>query len=154
MAKPLLPAQLRRGLVRDDPPEREHDRVVCHRKGAARVLLDQQDGEAPLLDQLFQPQHDLRHDSPGEAERGLVPVVTDATFEKIREIHAMGTAILLVEQNVSRALAFVTRAYVLEGGNVRRFADIADFEAIVTDTGLSTADGQRYTVLGPRVVRV
>jgi branched-chain amino acid transport system ATP-binding protein len=30
----------------------------------------------------------------------------------------MGTAILLVEQNVSRALAMVQRAYVLESGKV------------------------------------
>jgi branched-chain amino acid transport system ATP-binding protein len=49
---------------------------------------------------------------------GLAPVVTDATFEKIQEIHAMGTAILLVEQNVSRALTLVKRAYVLESGKV------------------------------------
>ena len=30
----------------------------------------------------------------------------------------MGTAILLVEQNVSRALSLVARAYVLESGRV------------------------------------
>jgi branched-chain amino acid transport system ATP-binding protein len=53
-----------------------------------------------------------------EPSLGLAPVVTDATFEKIREIHAMGTALLLVEQNVSRALTLVQRAYVLEGGRV------------------------------------
>ena len=53
-----------------------------------------------------------------EPSLGLAPVVTDATFEKIREIHAMGTAILLVEQNVSRALSLVQRAYVLESGQV------------------------------------
>lgn len=53
-----------------------------------------------------------------EPSLGLAPVVTDTTFEKIREIHAMGTAILLVEQNVSRALGLVQRAYVLESGNV------------------------------------
>jgi branched-chain amino acid transport system ATP-binding protein len=53
-----------------------------------------------------------------EPSLGLAPVVTDATFEKIQEIHAMGTAILLVEQNVSRALTLVKRAYVLESGNV------------------------------------
>jgi branched-chain amino acid transport system ATP-binding protein len=44
--------------------------------------------------------------------------VTDATFAKIAEVHAMGTAILLVEQNVSRALSMVQRAYVLESGKV------------------------------------
>jgi branched-chain amino acid transport system ATP-binding protein len=53
-----------------------------------------------------------------EPSLGLAPVVTDATFQKIRQIHAMGTAILLVEQNVSRALALVQRAYVLDGGKV------------------------------------
>jgi branched-chain amino acid transport system ATP-binding protein len=53
-----------------------------------------------------------------EPSLGLAPVVTDVTFEKIREIHAMGTAILLVEQNVSRALTLVQRAYVLESGSV------------------------------------
>ena len=53
-----------------------------------------------------------------EPSLGLAPVVTDVTFEKIQEIHAMGTAILLVEQNVSRALTLVQRAYVLESGKV------------------------------------
>jgi branched-chain amino acid transport system ATP-binding protein len=53
-----------------------------------------------------------------EPSLGLAPVVTDATFEKIQEIYAMGTAVLLVEQNVSRALALVQRAYVLESGQV------------------------------------
>ncbi|MBV8425073.1 MAG: ABC transporter ATP-binding protein [Candidatus Eremiobacteraeota bacterium] len=53
-----------------------------------------------------------------EPSLGLAPVVTDATFEKIREIHMLGTAIFLVEQNVSRALSLVQRAYVLESGKV------------------------------------
>ena len=53
-----------------------------------------------------------------EPSLGLAPVMTDVTFEKIQEIHAMGTAILLVEQNVSRALTLVQRAYVLESGKV------------------------------------
>jgi branched-chain amino acid transport system ATP-binding protein len=53
-----------------------------------------------------------------EPSLGLAPVMTDVTFEKIGEIHRMGTAILLVEQNVSRALSLVQRAYVLESGNV------------------------------------
>jgi len=53
-----------------------------------------------------------------EPSLGLAPVITDVTFEKIGEIHKMGTAILLVEQNVSRALSLVQRAYVLESGKV------------------------------------
>jgi DeoR/GlpR family transcriptional regulator of sugar metabolism len=35
-----------------------------------------------------------------------------------------------------------------------RFAEVSDFEAIVTDTGLSSAEAHRYTLLGPHVVRV
>ena len=53
-----------------------------------------------------------------EPSLGLAPVMCDVTFEKIQEIHKMGTAILLVEQNVSRALSLVQRAYVLESGRV------------------------------------
>ena len=53
-----------------------------------------------------------------EPSLGLAPVMCDVTFEKIAEIHKMGTSILLVEQNVSRALTLVERAYVLEGGQV------------------------------------
>lgn len=53
-----------------------------------------------------------------EPSLGLAPVVTDATFEAIRKIHALGMAILLVEQNASRALGLVRRAYVIESGQV------------------------------------
>jgi branched-chain amino acid transport system ATP-binding protein len=53
-----------------------------------------------------------------EPSLGLAPVMCDVTFEKIHEIHKMGTSILLVEQNVSRALELVQRAYVLESGKV------------------------------------
>jgi branched-chain amino acid transport system ATP-binding protein len=53
-----------------------------------------------------------------EPSLGLAPVMTDVTFEKIGEIHKLGAAILLVEQNVSRALSLVSRAYVLESGKV------------------------------------
>lgn len=34
-----------------------------------------------------------------------------------------------------------------------RFADVPDFEAIVTDTGLSVSEAHRYTALGPQVIR-
>jgi len=61
-----------------------------------------------------------------EPSLGLAPVVTDATFQKIEEIRALGTAILLVEQNVSRALTLVQRAYVLESGKVIMHGSSAD----------------------------
>ncbi|MER5200390.1 DeoR/GlpR family DNA-binding transcription regulator [Streptomyces sp. NPDC002755] len=34
------------------------------------------------------------------------------------------------------------------------FAKITDFEAIVTDTGLSSSEAQRYALLGPQVIQV
>jgi DeoR/GlpR family transcriptional regulator of sugar metabolism len=34
-----------------------------------------------------------------------------------------------------------------------RFADVRDVESIVTDTGLSAAEAQRYSLLGPNVIR-
>ncbi|MEY9847895.1 DeoR/GlpR family DNA-binding transcription regulator [Streptacidiphilus sp. MAP5-3] len=35
-----------------------------------------------------------------------------------------------------------------------RFAQVGEFEAIVTDTGLSIAEARRYSLLGPTVIRV
>ena len=34
-----------------------------------------------------------------------------------------------------------------------RFADLPDFEALVTDTGVSAAEAHRYSAMGPHVVR-
>ncbi|HET7343166.1 MAG TPA: ABC transporter ATP-binding protein [Methylomirabilota bacterium] len=53
-----------------------------------------------------------------EPSLGLAPIVVDATFEKIDEVHRQGIAVLLVEQNVQRALGLTERGYVLEGGRV------------------------------------
>jgi len=53
-----------------------------------------------------------------EPSLGLAPLVVAATFEKIAEVRKEGIAILLVEQNVQRALALADRGYVLEGGRV------------------------------------
>jgi branched-chain amino acid transport system ATP-binding protein len=53
-----------------------------------------------------------------EPSLGLAPAVVDKMFEIIRAIHAEGVAILLVEQNVVRALDIAARAYVLEEGRV------------------------------------
>ncbi|WP_416979577.1 DeoR/GlpR family DNA-binding transcription regulator [Streptomyces sp. T028] len=34
-----------------------------------------------------------------------------------------------------------------------RFADVTDFEAIITDTGLPASEAHRYSLLGPEVIR-
>ena len=51
-----------------------------------------------------------------EPSLGLAPVMVRLIFENLAAINAAGTAILLVEQNVARALALADRAYVLENG--------------------------------------
>jgi branched-chain amino acid transport system ATP-binding protein len=51
-----------------------------------------------------------------EPSLGLAPAIVDRMFETIRAIHAEGVTILLVEQNVVRALDIADRAYVLEEG--------------------------------------
>ncbi|HEV8438920.1 MAG TPA: ABC transporter ATP-binding protein [Methylomirabilota bacterium] len=53
-----------------------------------------------------------------EPSLGLAPAVVDQMFSIIRTIHDEGVAILLVEQNVARALDIADRAYVLEEGRV------------------------------------
>jgi branched-chain amino acid transport system ATP-binding protein len=53
-----------------------------------------------------------------EPSLGIAPVLVDRIYETISEIHRSGVAILLVEQNASRALDAAERGYVLETGRV------------------------------------
>jgi branched-chain amino acid transport system ATP-binding protein len=51
-----------------------------------------------------------------EPSMGLSPLLVDKVFDVVREVHAQGVTILLVEQNASRALQIADRAYVMESG--------------------------------------
>jgi len=53
-----------------------------------------------------------------EPSAGLSPVLVQQVFRALREIHAAGTTILLVEQNVPLSLRLAQRAYVIELGRV------------------------------------
>ena len=53
-----------------------------------------------------------------EPSMGLAPVLVDFVFETIRQLHADGTTILLVEQNARMALQVADRGYVLQSGEV------------------------------------
>ena len=53
-----------------------------------------------------------------EPSLGLAPVIVQSLFATIREIHALGTTILLVEQNAHMALSVAARGYVLETGSL------------------------------------
>jgi branched-chain amino acid transport system ATP-binding protein len=53
-----------------------------------------------------------------EPSLGLAPVVVTSIFENLRAINRDGVTILLVEQNVLRALRLSQRAYVLDSGTI------------------------------------
>ena len=53
-----------------------------------------------------------------EPSMGLAPILVEQIFDIIKELHAAGTTILLVEQNAQMALSVADRAYVLETGNI------------------------------------
>ena len=53
-----------------------------------------------------------------EPSLGLAPIVVDQIFELLQRLRDEGTTILLVEQNVHRALEIADRAYVLASGRV------------------------------------
>ena len=74
-----------------------------------------------------------------EPSMGLAPILVEQIFDIIRELHAAGTTILLVEQNAQAALSVADRAYVLETGKIS-----------LTGTGaeLMASDAVRKAYLG------
>ena len=53
-----------------------------------------------------------------EPSLGLAPIIIRTIYEKLVEVNAAGTTVLLVEQNLKAALRIAHRAYVLQGGRV------------------------------------
>lgn len=58
---------------------------------------------------------------------------------------------LVVERSRRRVFVGIHTKFAVS--SFCRFADVSDFEALVTSTGLPTREAARYSVLGPHVVR-
>ncbi|WP_286747993.1 ABC transporter ATP-binding protein [Aquabacterium sp. UBA2148] len=61
-----------------------------------------------------------------EPTMGLAPIIVDQIFEVVRDVHAQGVTVLLVEQNAQRALQMADRAYVLESGELALSGEAAE----------------------------
>jgi len=53
-----------------------------------------------------------------EPSEGIMPILVDEMFDLFRRLKERGTTILLVEQNVERALSISDRAYILDQGEI------------------------------------
>ena len=53
-----------------------------------------------------------------EPSMGLAPILVEQIFDIIKNLHKVGTTILLVEQNAQAALSVADRGYVLETGKI------------------------------------
>jgi len=54
-----------------------------------------------------------------EPSLGLAPILVDQIFDIVRTLHGQGITILLVEQNLQKALEVAQRGYVIETGRVK-----------------------------------
>lgn len=64
-----------------------------------------------------------------EPSLGLAPVIVDQIFGMIAELKASGLTILLVEQNVAKALTVADRAYVMRLGAIAASGTAAEIAA-------------------------
>jgi branched-chain amino acid transport system ATP-binding protein len=83
-----------------------------------------------------------------ELSLGLAPVVVDTVYEGLAEINRNGTALMVVEQQVSRVLELASKAIVLDRGSVAYDGDPAGAGAAVEalmarrEEAAATAAGQ------------
>jgi len=64
-----------------------------------------------------------------EPSMGLAPFLVNEIFRIIGQLHEQGIAIVLVEQNVKKALKITRRAYVMELGKILYHGDSKDLMA-------------------------
>jgi len=65
-----------------------------------------------------------------EPSEGIMPILVDEMFDLFLRLKQQGTTILLVEQNVERALKVSDRAYILDQGQI---VHQGDAQALLND---------------------
>jgi branched-chain amino acid transport system ATP-binding protein len=64
-----------------------------------------------------------------EPSLGLAPIIVEQVFAVIRQLHSAGITILLVEQNLKKALDVADRGYVVETGQIKIQGSCAELSA-------------------------
>jgi branched-chain amino acid transport system ATP-binding protein len=112
------------GIARTDRDELQADAerwferfpILGERSGQlAGTLSGGEQQQLVIARALMSRPHMLLLDEPS---LGLAPIFVDRIFELIQELRSDGVTVLLVEQNVHRALDVADRAYVLSVGSV------------------------------------
>jgi len=63
-----------------------------------------------------------------EPSLGLAPIIVDQIFDILKNINKEGTAILIVEQNVYKALTISNRYYFMVTGRIQKSGETKDFK--------------------------
>jgi len=64
-----------------------------------------------------------------EPSEGIMPILVDEMFELFAAMRGRGITMLLVEQNVERALSISDRAYIVDQGQIVHHGKAADLLA-------------------------